>query len=82
MGSPRRIHSCRSDDAKGCNILAAVITRAEGLEIDDGQNRIGGTPACPLVDLTVAHHGDEGFRQGRLVEDSKPRSSASLIRGT
>jgi hypothetical protein len=81
MGSLSRIHSCRSDDAKRDITLAVVITRALSPEIDDGQNRIGGTPACPVLNLTVTRYGDEGFRQGRLIDDSKPRRSTSLIRG-
>ncbi len=81
-GFSRRIHSCRSDDAKRGNALAAVVTKAFGLEIDDGQNRIGGTPVCPSLNLTGTYHGDERFRQGRLVEDGKPRRSTSLIKST
>jgi len=57
------------------------MTRAMNPETDGGRNRIGGTPACPLSPLALTHHGDERFRQGRLVEDSKPRCSTSLNRG-
>jgi hypothetical protein len=64
----------------GITPLAVVITRAFSPETDGGQNRIGGIPACPLSDLTATYHGDERFRQGGLVEDSKPRRSTSLIR--
>ena len=66
---------------RGITPLAVVITRAISPETDGGRNRIGGTPACPLSHLPKAYHGDERFRQGRLVDDSKPRCSASLNRG-
>jgi hypothetical protein len=35
----------------------------------------------PAIQPVVVCHGDERFRQGRLVGGGKPRCSASLNRG-
>ena len=35
----------------------------------------------PVYHVVVIDLGDDRFRQGRLVEDRKPRCSASLNRG-
>ena len=35
----------------------------------------------PDIQTVVILHGDERFRQGRLVADGKPRCSTSLNRG-